>query len=222
MYVRSSRARPPKPTQTTGNNTKEMEYIGSKIQKWMPPNQRVAVDSVPRLHGIFDTINSTLATPSAATHLPSEFYDTKAREIIDRITTEEEFSGYKESLEYRKLGIGALLGEVVERMVHSAYVTKHERPVRGDRQDPEFKSVKQDNQLRLALFGCHDSTIAAILASLGAFEGENSTWPSYTSSIAVELFADTEADHQSRIAKPNKQHTNKLKEVLQMSPLSSP
>ena len=34
--------------------------------------------------------------------------------------------------------------------------------------------------------GCHDTTLAAILASLGAFEGEK--WPPYTSHVAVELF----------------------------------
>ena len=34
--------------------------------------------------------------------------------------------------------------------------------------------------------GCHDTTLAAILCSLGAFDGEK--WPPYTSHIAVELF----------------------------------
>lgn len=41
---------------------------------------------------------------------------------------------------------------------------------------------------KIALAGCHDSTLAAILASLGALEGENKKWPSFTSSLAVELF----------------------------------
>ena len=34
--------------------------------------------------------------------------------------------------------------------------------------------------------GCHDTTLAALLSSLGAFEGES--WPPYTSHVAVELF----------------------------------
>ena len=34
--------------------------------------------------------------------------------------------------------------------------------------------------------GCHDTTLAGILSSLGAFEGER--WPPYTSHVAVELF----------------------------------
>ena len=134
----------------------------------MPSAQRVAVDSSPKLHGIFDTISSTFAARDARTRLPSEFYDQKAWDIINRIVVEEEYSGYKESLEYRQVGIGAFLYEVVQRMVDTAQ--------------------NKNNTLKIALFGGHDSTIAATLASLGALEGENGSWPSYTSSLAVELF----------------------------------
>lgn len=42
----------------------------------------------------------------------------------------------------------------------------------------------------LALAGCHDSTLAAVLASLGALERENAKWPPFTSSLAIELFRD--------------------------------
>lgn len=38
--------------------------------------------------------------------------------------------------------------------------------------------------------GCHDTTLAAILSSLGAFDGEK--WPPYTSHLAVELFRKDE------------------------------
>ena len=43
-----------------------------------------------------------------------------------------------------------------------------------------------EREIKLALSGCHDTTLAAVLASLGAFEGEK--WPPYTSHIALELF----------------------------------
>lgn len=69
-----------------------MEYLSSLISKWMPEqedgSQNVAVDSHPRLSGIMDTINSTLAH-GPKTRLPSKFYDAKARDIIDRIGVEE-------------------------------------------------------------------------------------------------------------------------------------
>ena len=153
-----------------GNTSKEMTYLNSKIQRWMPQEQPVAVDSSPTLHDIYDTINSTLATSDPRTTLPLEFYDPTLRRIIDRITVDEEFEGYKSSLEYRMLGIGHLLGEIVSRMADHA---KGEAP---------------KGTAKMALFGGHDSTVAAILASLGLLEGNNGTWPGYGSSIVVELF----------------------------------
>ena len=75
-----------------GNKTKEMEYLSSLISKWMPVQKdgshNVAVDSHPRLSGITDTVNSTLAH-GPKTRLPSEFYDSKGRDIMDKIGVEE-------------------------------------------------------------------------------------------------------------------------------------
>ena len=181
-----------------------MDYLNTLLQQWMPSQKRVAVDSTPKLHGIWDTINSTLATPGPPTRLPPEFYDAKARRIIDRIVTEEEYAGFKESNEYRTAGIGALLGEVVQRMVRPSPNTidlpASPREEGVETADEQWPSKGTDP--KIALFGCHDSTLAAILASLGALEGENSTWPSYTSSLAIELFrgreqaAPVEREHQ--------------------------
>ena len=50
-----------------------------------------------------------------------------------------------------------------------------------------------NNAVKLALSGCHDTTLAAVLASLGAFEGE--PWPPYTSHIALELFKSADVRH---------------------------
>ena len=171
-----------------GNSSNEMDYLNTLIQKWMPGQQRVAVDSKPKLHGIFDTINSTLAAGGTETRLPPEFYDKKAREIIDRIVVEEEYSGYKESIEYRTVGIGALLSEVMQRMARNGQVSRTGGSCsgKGHLRDTEDEESNQ----KLALFSGHDSTLAAILASLGAMNGENGTWPSYTSSLAIELFRD--------------------------------
>ena len=138
-----------------------------------------------------DTINSTLAH-GPSTRLPGEFYDARGREIIDRIGTEEWFSGYQESSEYRALGIGALLGDVVSRMVGNASLNKPPSLGADTVNNPVRSS---ESELRFALMGCHDTTLAAILASLGAFEGEK--WPPYTSHIAFELFQKT--DGQSGI-----------------------
>jgi len=66
-----------------------MVYLTSLIGKWMPEDSKaVKVDSHPRLSGIMDTINSTLAHGKES-RLPKEFYDTKGRQIIDKIGVEE-------------------------------------------------------------------------------------------------------------------------------------
>lgn len=43
-----------------------------------------------------------------------------------------------------------------------------------------------EKRITFGLSGCHDTTIGAVLSSLGAFDGEK--WPPYTTHLAVELF----------------------------------
>lgn len=164
-----------------------MNYVNSLISEWMPGREkRVAVDSHPRLSGIMDTISSTLAH-SDRTRLPAKFYDRRGREIMERIVMEEWFSGFKESREYRQLGAGSLIGDIVARMVGKAEGKMSGGRFKTQRKlnDPETRE-NGEHAIKFAMSGCHDSTLAAILSSLGAFEGEK--WPSYTSHIAIELF----------------------------------
>lgn len=71
------------------NDTEDMEYLNQIYGPWMPKaTPRVAVDGKPRLSGIMDTVNSTLAH-GPETRLPKELYDAKAREILEKIGTEE-------------------------------------------------------------------------------------------------------------------------------------
>ena len=165
-----------------------MQYLNSLISKWMlASSPRVAVDSHPRLSGIMDTVNSTLAH-GPNTRLPSAFYDPKGRDIIDRIGVEEWFSGYKESAEYRTVGIGPLVADIVTRMVGSVQENGSGDGVL------EIAGVEGDmgmgrggkQGIRFAMSGCHDTTLAATLSSLGVFEDEK--WPPYTSHVAFELF----------------------------------
>ncbi|KAI4197878.1 MAG: hypothetical protein LQ350_005637 [Teloschistes chrysophthalmus] len=135
-----------------------------------------------------DTVNSTLAH-GPKTRLPSPFYDPKGCDIIDQIGTEEWFSGYKENEEYRKLGIGALVGDIVGRMVGSAEGSGNDGLLEVAGIDGDLsKGRGGENGIKFAMSGCHDTTLAATLSSLGAFENEK--WPPYTSHIAVELFME--------------------------------
>ncbi|KAL3426001.1 acid phosphatase [Phlyctema vagabunda] len=169
------------------NGTDDMKYLNKLISKWMPDySKKVAVDSHPRLSGIMDTINSTLAH-GPETRLPKEFYDQKGLDIIDKIGVEEWFSGYKESQEYRALGIGGLMGDIVSRMVGSAEQNINDGSVEVGGKTGSIGSGRGgEKSIKLGLSGCHDTTLAAVLASLGAFDGER--WPPYTSHIALELF----------------------------------
>ena len=165
-----------------------MRHLTSRISRWMPEDsKRVAVDSHPRLTGIMDTVNSTLAH-GPKTQLPPEFSDPKSLEIIDKVAVEEWFAGYKESREFRETGVGSLVGDIVARMVDNVERSNHGLlDIRGG----EFNSVAdeaREEDIRFAMSGCHDSTLAAILSSLGAFEGEN--WPQFTSHLAIELFRE--------------------------------
>ncbi len=156
------------------NGTPDMEYLQKLYGKWMPPGTKVAVDSRPRLSGIADTVNATLAH-GPETRLPREFYDARGREIMEKIAVEEWFAGFNESKEYRMLGMGALLADVVGRMVVSA-----EKPPARDSTD-----------VRFGLSGCHDTTLAGILASLGAYN--TGRWPPFTSHLAIEMFKESKA-----------------------------
>lgn len=164
-----------------------MDYLNKLISKWMPENsKRVAVDSHPRLSGIMDTINSTLAH-GPKTRLPLEFYDNKGREIIDKIGVEEWFSGFHESNEYRSVGIGGLVGDIVARMVGSVEGKGNDGVLEvGGTTNNLGRGRGGEKNIKFGMSGCHDTTLAAILTSLGAFEGEK--WPPYTSHVAVELF----------------------------------
>lgn len=163
-----------------------MRYLSKVLSKWMPDGQKVAVDSHPRLSGIMDTLNATDAH-GPETKLPKEFYDPKARAIIDKIAVEEWYKGYSESAEYRMLGIGGLLGDITSRMVGSVERNGNSGIVEVGGVDGNLgKGRGGETNIRFALSGCHDTTLAGLLTSLGAFEGED--WPPFTSHVAVEMF----------------------------------
>lgn len=167
-----------------------MAYINSRLSKWMPASSPViGVDSKPRLSGIMDTINASDAH-GPETKLPAEFFDEKARSYVDKIAVDEWYSGYLESSEYRRLGIGGLLGDVVDNMVRTAAAGgwySGSITSQGYANADADAERKKQKAIRFALSGCHDTTIAGILASMGAFE--DGKWPHFTSSVAIELFS---------------------------------
>ncbi|KAF2480844.1 histidine phosphatase superfamily [Neohortaea acidophila] len=162
------------------NDGPELQYINKKIGKYMPEDSPVVkVDSHPRLSGVMDSVHASLAH-GKDTRLPSEFYDEKVRAGIDKICVEEWFGGYAESNEYRKLGIGGLVGDLVQRMVEHTMAAAKQQP--------------SEEPFKISMAGCHDTTVAATLAAFGAFDPYNDKWPGFTSSIAFELFKQKDGE----------------------------
>lgn len=168
------------------NESEDLQYVSKRLSKWMPGEAKVAVDSRPRLSGVMDTLNATDAH-GPDTKLPKEFYDPKVRAIIDKVAVEEWFKGYTDSVEYRTLGIGALMGDITTRMTASVEGNGQDGLLEVGGDDGKLgKGRGGETKIKFAMSGCHDTTLAAVLTSLGAFEGEK--WPPFTSHIALELF----------------------------------
>ena len=165
----------------------------------MPSQSRVAIDSSPRLHGIFDTINATLAASKSGLRLPDVFYDPEAWLIMSRVLMEEKYAGYHENTEYRRLGIGPILGQVVGNMVGKAR-RRRGGGINNDGKQVDRKRIEIDTEaalaMKLGLYSCHDSTLAAMLTSLavGKEDGWDGHWPPYTSNLALELFSNNGGD----------------------------
>ena len=69
--------------------------------------------------------------------------------------------------------MGSLLGDITARMVANVEASQSAR--------------SQENAvIKFGMSGCHDTTIAGTLASLGAYETHR--WPPYTSHVAYEVF----------------------------------
>lgn len=64
------------------NDSDDMAYLTKVYGKWMTSDE-VAVDGIPRLSGLMDTVNSTLAH-GPETKLPKAFYDKRAIDIMEK------------------------------------------------------------------------------------------------------------------------------------------
>lgn len=170
------------------NKSKEMALLQDRIGKHMPTG-KVTLEGHPRLSGVLDTVNSSLAH-GPATKLPPEFYEPAVLKALDTIVTNEWFQGFMDNLEYRTLGVGGLAGDVVTRMVkHVEYAqddANGKTAAQGVKGEPGYVP-KAKRPAIFGLSGTHDTALAGFLASFGAFDEK---WPPYTSHIAIELFKE--------------------------------
>lgn len=147
------------------------------------PRQPIRMAGDPKIHAIYDGITSPLATDKASgIRLPEAFYDRRLGNIVDTLAYEEEFGGYSENKELRAVGIGAMLGDVVERMASQAEHNAHSIPNRTCLDEHSKANTSTESKApKLWLLGSHDS-----------IEGER-RWPPYGSVLAIELFQDVHA-----------------------------
>ncbi|BFZ63297.1 hypothetical protein YB2330_004419 [Saitoella coloradoensis] len=147
-------------------------YTSERVRKFLPDG--VAVDGHPRVSGLLDTVNSSLGN---GIKLPAELTDERVHGELEAAAVTEWFAGYLQNEQYRRLGAGRLLGDLKDRMVTA---TKEEK--------------KGGVEQKVCLYSAHDTTLGAVLASLGCFDGR---WPPYTSSIAFELFSKAPSEASS-------------------------
>jgi acid phosphatase len=85
------------------------------------------------------------------------------------------------------LGIGGLMGDITSRMTGSVERNGNDGLVEVGGNDGRLGVGRGgETDIKFAMSGCHDTTLAAALVSLGAFENEK--WPPFTSHIAFEMF----------------------------------
>lgn len=183
-------------TKYAGDESEEMAYINAVLGKHIP-HKPITLAGTPKIHAIYDGITSTLATDKASgIRLPDAFYDKSLEAIVDHLAYEEEFGGYGENKELRMVGIGAMLGDVLERVVSQVEHDVRSIPSSASLDDSKANAGIGTNATKLWLHGSHDSTLGAIMASLGAdksIEGQR-RWPPYGSVLAIELFRDAQAN----------------------------
>ncbi|CAO3620405.1 unnamed protein product [Cunninghamella echinulata] len=137
--------------------------LSNRLKKYV---DNVSLDSHPSVNGIFDTI---VAAKVHGFHLPEEF-DDKLIQDLEQIVMHEWFYGHMVSSEFRRLGLGRLMGDIRDRMVR--------------RVDGTDKHINEQDY-KLAVYSGHDTTIAPLLIILGSYDNR---WPPFGSSIIFELY----------------------------------
>lgn len=121
---------------------------------------RVKAD--PKANGVLDTAYCCRAH---GIKLPSELDDPNVLRKLESVVVHEWFDGYANP-EFRKLAMGRLLGALRQTLD-----AKMRRPA--------------TEPTKLAVYACHDTSVAGILNALDCFDHR---WPPFTSHVCIELF----------------------------------
>ncbi|KAA8643872.1 uncharacterized protein ATNIH1004_010647 [Aspergillus tanneri] len=162
----------------------ELSKLNNLAPAAMGLKKGIYLDSQPNIADLRDSIAAAMAAPSVRASVPPPFRDQDIRLTLQRIAAEQEHIGFADSAEVCRLGVGPLLTEIVDRMAMKVGESCREEAVH---------KAHNNSHPRIALFGCHDTTIGMILTSLGIMRAPAWHWPPFTSSLTVELFKSCEA-----------------------------
>ncbi|ORY98625.1 histidine phosphatase superfamily [Syncephalastrum racemosum] len=141
----------------------QFKSLSKRLNKYV---DEVSLESHPSANGILDTLASAKAH---GFDLPSDIDEETLRDLED-VVVKEWFYGTQSSQEVRRLGLGAIMGDIRDRMVQRA--------------DGSDKNT-DDHEHKLAIYSGHDTTVAPLLIILGGF---NNRWPPFCSAILFELY----------------------------------
>ncbi|KZV74189.1 phosphoglycerate mutase-like protein [Peniophora sp. CONT] len=136
-----------------------LEPLDKKVSKYLGDNP-IRVDGRPRASGVLDTIRAAMAHDMK---VPPEFEERAVSSVIERAVVNEWFSDKSE--EVRRLGMGRLLGDIVEKM--------------------HLKTQSVNAAPKILVHSTHDTGLAALLNTLDVFDDR---WPGFTASITFELY----------------------------------
>ncbi|GAB5592234.1 hypothetical protein Unana1_07134 [Umbelopsis nana] len=143
----------------------KLAKISERMRTYVP---EVSLDSHPSANGILDTL---VAAKAHGFKLPSDIDDDLLEDLAE-VVTHEWFAGAMQSEEIRRLSLGRLMGDIRDRMI---------RKVHGS------DKLVGEQDLKMAIYSGHDTTVAPLLIILGCFDKR---WPPFSSSILFELFKE--------------------------------
>ncbi|KAK9461644.1 histidine phosphatase superfamily [Lipomyces oligophaga] len=181
-----------------------VQFIDASAKKWDPLLIDAAKGFAPILSSESKTItvgsskesdNSWALIDTYASALahniptPPCFNDRKAVNLLARASLDADFSGFEFNSEMQKLGMGRFFDEVLTRMIRGDRVVSRNEAEIVKMLDSKKDKLSIWRKPKLALYGAHDSSIGALLATMGVLDRK---WINFTSHIVFEHFQETD------------------------------
>lgn len=177
--------------------SREMEMIKQKLKHLF--NMADPFGAYPSFHGLFDTL---YCSKEHGWDIKKSF-DVQRKDLasLEHISVKEWFSGFEESEEVVRLGIGRFIKELTSAMETKVRATASPEPL----SDPSHS--------RFHIYSGHDTTIAPLLCAFRVFDEK---WPPFGSNMTFELLEDVRVREKSRPTEPFYVRLKTNDQVMQM------